>query len=142
MGNYALLIFTIATLSEVTVYLQTVTNSVLMVKDRSRFIITSIIQSIMKFMFIPVIMFMGWTIAAVLWSSFFIAIIPSVYAFLYTLRFHVDVHNVRRYLREVINSSWVPLMAMPLTPLDPSMQCSSASLDTPAGCLVRDLHPQ
>ncbi|WP_243680104.1 hypothetical protein [Vulcanisaeta souniana] len=110
MGNYALLIFTIATLSEVTVYLQTVTNSVLMVKDRSRFIITSIIQSIMKFMFIPVIMFMGWTIAAVLWSSFFIAIIPSVYAFLYTLRFHVDVHNVRRYLREVINSSWVPLM--------------------------------
>ncbi|ADY02341.1 hypothetical protein VMUT_2144 [Vulcanisaeta moutnovskia 768-28] len=110
MGAYAFLVLIIAILSEITSYIQTITNSILMIKNRGRFIITSIIQSITKFIVIPVILFLGWTVQAVLWSSFFIVFIPSLYAFICSLRYHVNVYNTRRYFREVISASWVPLM--------------------------------
>ena len=110
IGPYAWLVLTIAVLSEITSYLQSITNSVLMVKDRSRFVITSIIQSITKFVAIPVIMVLKWTVEAILWSTFFIVFIPSLYAFIYSLRYNVHVHDTRRYLREVLSASWVPLM--------------------------------
>jgi hypothetical protein len=110
MGGYATPLLIISLLSEVTYYLQAVTNSVLMVKDRSRFVISSIMQSLVKFSAVPVIMVLGWSIDAVLWSTFFIVFIPTIYTFIYTLRFHVRIHNMRRYLREAINASWVPLM--------------------------------
>jgi hypothetical protein len=76
MGQYAFLVLVVALLSEVTYYLQSVTNSVLMVKDRGRFVISSIIQSIMKFVVIPVIMLFKWSVDAVLWSTFVIVFIP------------------------------------------------------------------
>ena len=110
MGPYAFLVLIIAILSEITSYIQAVTNSALMVKDRGRFIVTSIIQSITKFMVIPVILLLGWTIEAVLWSSFFIVFIPSLYAFIYSMRYHINAYDTRRYFREVISASWVPLM--------------------------------
>ncbi|WP_243671102.1 hypothetical protein [Vulcanisaeta sp. JCM 16161] len=101
---------TIAVLSEITSYLQSITNSVLMVKDRGRFVVTSIIQSITKFIAIPVIMVLGWTIEVILWSTFFIVFIPSLYAFIYSLRYNVHVYDTHRYLKEVLSASWVPLM--------------------------------
>ena len=110
IGPYAWLVLTIAVLSEITSYLQSITNSVLMVKDRGRFVITSIIQSITKFAAIPVIMVLKWTVEAILWSTFFIVFIPSLYAFIYSLRYNVHVHDTHRYLREVLSASWVPLM--------------------------------
>ena len=110
MGQYALLVLVIALMSEITYYVQSVTNSVLMVKDRSRFLITSIVQSIVKILVIPAIMLLGWSISAVLWSSFIIVFIPTLLAFIYTFRFHVNLHSASRYLREVVSASWVPLM--------------------------------
>ncbi len=110
MGQYAFLVLVVALLSEVTYYLQSVTNSVLMIKDRGRFVISSIIQSIMKFVVIPVIMLFKWSVDAVLWSTFVIVFIPTLYSFIYTLRFNLNIHNLRRYFREIINASWVPLM--------------------------------
>ncbi|GAB6946997.1 hypothetical protein JCM16161A_11270 [Vulcanisaeta sp. JCM 16161] len=110
MGPYAWLVLTIAVLSEITSYLQSITNSVLMVKDRGRFVVTSIIQSITKFIAIPVIMVLGWTIEVILWSTFFIVFIPSLYAFIYSLRYNVHVYDTHRYLKEVLSASWVPLM--------------------------------
>ncbi len=104
------MVLIIAVLSEITSYLQSITNSILMVKDRSRFVITSIIQSITKFIAIPVIMVLGWTIEVILWSTFFIVFIPSLYAFIYSLRYNIHTYNTRRYLREVLSASWVPLM--------------------------------
>ncbi|ADN50704.1 hypothetical protein [Vulcanisaeta distributa] len=110
MGPYAWLVLIIAVLSEITSYLQSITNSILMVKDRSRFVITSIIQSLTKFIAIPVIMVLGWTIEVILWSTFFIVFIPSLYAFIYSLRYNIHAYDTRRYLREVLSASWVPLM--------------------------------
>ncbi|MGC9178955.1 MAG: hypothetical protein ACP5GZ_01970 [Vulcanisaeta sp.] len=110
MGPYAWLVLIIAVLSEITSYLQSITNSILMVKNRGRFVVTSIIQSITKFIAIPVIMVLGWTIEVILWSTFFIVIIPSLYAFIYSLRYNIHVHNTHRYLREVLSASWIPLM--------------------------------
>ncbi len=110
MGPYAVLVLVIALLSEVTSYMQSITNSILMVKDRGRFVVSSIIQSITKFLAIPIIMLLGWTVEAVLWSSFFIVFIPTLYALIYSLRYNVRIHDVRRYLREVLSASWVPLM--------------------------------
>ncbi|WP_243674906.1 hypothetical protein [Vulcanisaeta distributa] len=110
-GPYAWLVLIIAVLSEITSYLQSITNSILMVKDRGgRFVITSIIQSITKFIAIPIIMALGWTIEVILWSTFFIVFIPSLYAFIYSLKYNIHVHNTHRYLREVLSASWVPLM--------------------------------
>jgi len=93
MGQYAFLVLVVALLSEVTYYLQSVTNSVLMVKDRGRFVISSIIQSIMKFVVIPAIMLFKWSVDAVLWSTFVIVFIPTLYSFIYTLRFNLNIHN-------------------------------------------------
>ncbi|WP_252900531.1 hypothetical protein [Vulcanisaeta sp. JCM 14467] len=55
-------------------------------------------------------MVLGWTIEVILWSTFFIVFIPSLYAFIYSLRYNVHVYDTRRYLREVLSASWVPLM--------------------------------
>ncbi|WP_243665417.1 hypothetical protein [Vulcanisaeta sp. JCM 16159] len=110
MGPYTWLVLIIAVLSEITSYLQSITNSVLMVKDRGRFVVTSIIQSITKFIAIPVIMVLGWTIEVILWSTFFIVFIPSLYAFIYSLRYNVHAYDTHRYLKEVLSASWVPLM--------------------------------
>ncbi|MFP3216925.1 MAG: hypothetical protein RXP99_06500 [Vulcanisaeta sp.] len=110
MGRYAYLVLAVALLSEGTYYLQSVTNSILMVKDRGRFVISSILQSITKFTVIPVIMLFHWSVESILWSSFIIVFIPTLYAFIYALRFNLGIHGVRRYFREVINASWVPIM--------------------------------
>ncbi len=110
MGTYAWLVLSVALASEVVYYVQSITNSILMVKNRGAFITASITQSITKLLVIPVIMFLGWSIPAVLWSSVFITVVPTVYALVRSLGFHARLRGAVAYLRDLVNASWVPLM--------------------------------
>jgi hypothetical protein len=110
MGGYAVPVLIIALLVEVSTYLQTIAGSVLLIRSTRNAVFIIMIQPILKIISVPVIMLLHWSIIAVLWATFFVAFVPAAYAFTLAFRFHVGIHNMRRYLREVINASWVPLM--------------------------------
>jgi len=112
MGGYAYLVLTVAIVTEAVYYLQSVTSSILMVKDRGGFMVSSVLQSLTKLGVIPLIMALGWSIGAVLWSTVIMSLVPTIYMLRVSARFHAPIR--RRYMREVVASSWVPLMGYAL----------------------------
>ncbi|CCC80817.1 hypothetical protein [Thermoproteus tenax] len=109
MGVYAPLVLSVALATELVTYLSSVAASILMVRDRGRFVFSNLLQAVSKLVAIGAISLLRWSIEAVLWSSVAITAVPALYGFFYSLRYQAP-GSLRRYLREIANASWVPLM--------------------------------
>lgn len=109
LGASGLLVAATALASELFTYISSAASSVLMVKDRGRFVYSNLLQAAAKLAAIGVIYAAGWSVAAVLWSSVAITAVPALYGLRHAAKYYVP-SSLRRYLREIAHASWVPLM--------------------------------
>ncbi|MGC9117850.1 MAG: hypothetical protein ACP5I3_02540 [Thermoproteus sp.] len=109
MGPYGPLVAFAALAAEASAYISSVASSILMVKDRGRFVVSNLLQAGVKLAAVGAIYAARWSVSAVLWSSVAISAAPALYGLYYASRYYAP-GSLRRYLREVLNASWVPLM--------------------------------
>lgn len=109
-GGSAFLILVITLLTALMSYIQSITNAALLVKNRSAFIGSSIINSMAKLSVIPLIMALNWSIEAVLWSTFIIVLVSAVYALIKTVPLHRASMGFRAMFRWALSASWVSMM--------------------------------
>ncbi|MGC8973514.1 MAG: hypothetical protein ACP5KY_04830 [Thermoproteus sp.] len=96
MGPYGPLVAFAALAAEASAYISSVASSILMVKDRGRFVVSNLLQAGVKLAAVG-------AIYAARWAA------PALYGLYYASRYYAP-GSLRRYLREVLNASWVPLM--------------------------------
>lgn len=109
MGPDAPLVLAAALATELVNYVLGAASSVLLVKDRGRFVFSSLAQAAAKIAAIPVIEAFKWSVAAVLWSSVAVTAVPAAYSLSRAARYAAP-GSFLKYLREVANAAWVPLM--------------------------------
>ena len=110
-GGYAYLLLIITLLTALTSYIQSVTGSVLLVKNRQAYVVSGLISSAAKLLVIPLIMLLDWSVYAVLWSTFLIVLSSSVYSLANTIRFHRPSTDFKRLLKWSVGASWVSMMS-------------------------------
>lgn len=109
-GGSASLLLVITLLTALVSYIQSITSAALLVKNRSAFINSSIINSLVKLLVIPLIMVLDWSIEAVLWSTFIIVLASAVYALIKVVPFHRASMGFRSMFRWALSASWVSMM--------------------------------
>ncbi|MFB6490187.1 MAG: hypothetical protein TU35_002885 [Thermoproteus sp. AZ2] len=109
MGPRAPLVLAAALASELVTYTYSVAGSVLIVKDRGRFVFSNLAQAAAKLIAVPALWLLKWSIEAVLWSSVAITAAPAAYSLVYAMRYAAP-GAFKRYLRDVVNAAWVPLL--------------------------------
>ncbi len=110
-GEYAYLLLTITLLTALTSYVQSVTGSVLLVKNRQAYVASSLVSSAAKLLVIPLIMLLDWSVYAVLWSTFLIVLSSASYSLAITIRFHKPSMDFKRLLKWSAGASWVSMMS-------------------------------
>ncbi|MBP1450175.1 MAG: hypothetical protein JZD41_09350, partial [Thermoproteus sp.] len=80
MGPDAPLVLAAALATELVSYISGAASSVLLVKDRGRFVFSNLAQAAAKIAAIPVIEAFKWSVAAVLWSSVAVTAVPAAYS--------------------------------------------------------------
>lgn len=113
LGGYGPLVASTALATELFTYISSVSSSVLMVKDRGRFLYSSLLQALTKLAVIGGIYAAKWSVAAVLWGSVIVTAAPALYGLYYASAYRAR-SSLRRYLREIAHASWVPLMGYAL----------------------------
>ena len=109
LGSSGPLVALTALGTELFTYISSAAGSVLMVKDRGRFVYSNLLQAAAKLAAIGGIYAARWSVAAVLWSSVAITAVPALYGLRYAAKYYAP-SSLRRYLREIAHASWVPLM--------------------------------
>ncbi|WP_238136284.1 hypothetical protein [Thermoproteus sp. CP80] len=109
MGPYGPLVAFAALAAEASAYVSSVASSVLMVKDRGRFVVSNLLQAGVKLAAVGAIYAARWSVSAVLWSSVAISAVPALYGLYYASRYYAP-GSLRRYFKETVSASWVPLM--------------------------------
>ncbi|MEM3326329.1 MAG: hypothetical protein QXK63_02670 [Thermoproteus sp.] len=109
LGPRGPLVAAVALVVEFTTYLSSIASSILMVRDRRRFVALNLLQAAVKLVAIGAIYAARWSVEAVLWSSAAITAAPALYGLYRAAAFQVKA-DFKRYMRELINAAWVPLM--------------------------------
>ena len=91
-------------------YMQGYFGGILTVIDRVKLQYMNIASSAAKLILIAYIMASGWSLESVLVSTFLILATASIYGLYSSARRIIRLGSFRRYLREVVNASWVPLI--------------------------------